>query len=91
MQWKSSRVDEYESKASVMKLTVKKKREEVGGHSTTKIPLSMPKGTLAHISKSLKKNDYVCQCTAYVCLNCTHVEPELRESVLACQVTRYVL
>ena len=59
------------------RLTVKK-GEEVGRYSTTlDIPLSMPKGTLAYIYESLKKNEYVCQCTAYVCLNCRKVEPDL--------------
>ena len=46
----------------------------------------MPKGTLAHIYESLEKNECVCQCTAYVRLNCINVEPELRGSVFACPV-----
>ena len=46
----------------------------------------MPKGTLAYINDSLKKNEHIWQCTVYVCLNCSNVEPELWEGELAFQV-----
>ena len=72
------KVNGSESKGSVMKLMVKK-GEEVGGHLTSWIPLSMAKGTSAHIYVSMKRSEYVWQCTAYACLNCINVEAELWE------------
>lgn len=44
----------------------------------------MPRGTLEYISESMKKNEYVCKSTAYICLNCLNIEPESeRECLLA--------
>jgi len=42
----------------------------------------MRRGILTDINEFSEQNEYVCQCTAYVCLNCLNVEPELWESAL---------
>jgi len=70
-----------------MKLMVKK-GEEVSGHSTTQYTTEHAQRDINTYLCDLEKNEYACQCTAYVCLNCSNVELELREGVFACQVTQ---
>ena len=53
--------------------------------------LPMPRWMLAHTNEFLEKNEYVCQCTADICLSCLNVEPELWENVPVCQVFWYIL
>jgi len=42
----------------------------------------MHRGILAYINEFLQKNEYVWEYTAYVCINCLNVEPELWEGAL---------
>lgn len=37
----------------------------------------VPRETLAYIKEFFEKNEYVCQRTAYECINYSDVEPEL--------------
>lgn len=60
-------------------------RKKKVGTRPPKIPLNAQRD-ITYVNGSLKKNEYLCQCTAYVCLNSSNVEPELWESVLACQI-----
>ena len=59
-----------------MKLMVKK-GGEVGGHSTILNTTEHIQWDISTIYETLRKNEDVIQCTAYVCLYCINVEPEL--------------
>ena len=68
-----------------------KKQDKVSGRMTPlQILPSTPRGTLAQIEEFLEKNECVCQCTAYACLNCLNAEPELWEIMLTRQLAQYV-
>jgi len=70
-QWKSTKLGKSDGSGSNGDGD---KMEEVSGHSTT---LDTTEYVQRDISMSLKKNEYVCQCTVCEYLNCSNVEPDL--------------